>query len=136
MPVIVFHGSADDRVSLVNADQTIAQWSKTNACLAAEHSESGFTLTEKVDGAEVPRGHPYRRHVYLESDGHLLMEKWIVEGLGHAWSGSPDSSKYGDPKGPNASAEIWRFFCQAGSNRTAALSSSEPSHRESGERTK
>ncbi len=136
MPVIVFHGSADDRVGLVNAEQTIAQWSKTNACLAAEHAESGFTLTEREDGGEVPGGHPYRRHVYLESDGHLLMEKWIVEGLSHAWSGSPNPSKYGDPKGPNASAEIWRFFCEAGSNRTASLSSPDPSHRESGERTK
>src|SRR5271165_197554 len=37
MPVIVFHGTADTQVSIVNADQTVAQWSKTNACLAAEH---------------------------------------------------------------------------------------------------
>ena len=39
MPVIVFHGTVDTRVNIVNADQAIAQWSKTNACLAAEHSE-------------------------------------------------------------------------------------------------
>ena len=42
MPVIVFHGTADTSVSLVNAEQVIAQWSKTNACLAAEQAESGF----------------------------------------------------------------------------------------------
>ncbi len=136
MPVIVFHGTADTRVSLVNAEQAIAQWSKTNARLAAEHSESGFALTEKVIGGQVPDGYAYRKHVYVEADARLLMEKWLVQGLGHAWSGSPKPSKYGDPKGPNASAEIWRFFCETGSNSTASLSSPDSSHRESSETTK
>jgi poly(hydroxyalkanoate) depolymerase family esterase len=123
MPVIVFHGTADTSVSLVNAEQVIAQWSKTNACLAAEQAESGFAVTEKVIGGEVPNGYAYRTHVYEEADARLLMVKWLVQGLGHAWSGSRKRSKYGDPKGPNASAEIWRFFCEAGSNRAGSLSS-------------
>lgn len=115
MPAIVFHGTADARVNPVNADQAITQWGKTNACLAAENSEPEFALTEKVIGGKVADGYAYQKHTYLEADARLLMEKWLVEGLGHAWSGSPKPSKYGDPKGPNASAEIWRFFCEAGS---------------------
>ncbi len=114
MPLIVFHGTTDNSVSPVNADQAIAQWSKTNACLAAEHAESGFVLTEKVIEGRVPDGYAYQKHIYVEADARLLMEKWLVQGLGHAWSGSPKPSRYGDPKGPNASAEIWRFFCEAG----------------------
>jgi len=125
MPVIVFHGTADTQVSIVNADQTVAQWSKTNACLAAEHPSRAFALAESVSYNEVPDGYAYRKHIYVEAGGCLLMEKWIVEGLGHAWSGSPKPSEYGDPKGPNASAEIWRFFCEAGSNSTTSLSSAE-----------
>ncbi|HKM65596.1 MAG TPA: PHB depolymerase family esterase [Candidatus Acidoferrum sp.] len=121
MPVIVFHGTADARVSLINAEQTITQWSKTNACLASEHSESEFALTEKIIDGEVPGGYRYKRHLYLEADARLLMEKWIVQGLGHAWSGSPKPSKYGDPKGPNASTEIWRFFCEAGTSVAPSL---------------
>jgi len=113
MPAIVFHGAADARVSPVNADQALTQWSKTNACLAAEHAESGFVLTEKVIEGKVAEGYTYRRHVLVEADTRLLAEKWLVQGLGHAWSGSPKSSRYGDPKGPNASAEIWRFFSEA-----------------------
>jgi poly(hydroxyalkanoate) depolymerase family esterase len=125
MPVIVFHGTADSRVNPVNADQAIAQWGKTNSCLAAEHSESSFAVTEKVIDREIPDGYAYRKHIYVDADFRLLMEKWLVRGLGHAWSGSPKLSKYGDPKGPNASAEIWRFFCEAGSNSTSPLSSSD-----------
>ncbi len=136
MPVIVFHGAGDTRVHPINADQVIAQWSKTNACLAAAHSESGFALTEKVIGGEVPNGYKYKKHSYLEADDALLMEKWIVEGLGHAWSGSPTPSKYGDPKGPNASAEIWRFFCEAGSRAAASSSPSDSLRRAPTERSK
>jgi poly(hydroxyalkanoate) depolymerase family esterase len=136
MPLIVFHGTADDRVAPVNADQVIAQWGKTNACLAVEHSDTGFSLTERVISSEVPGGYAYRKHVYLEHDSRLLMEKWLVRGLGHAWSGSPKPSKYGDPKGPNASAEIWRFFCHAGLNSAASLSTPGSSHPSSSETTK
>ena len=127
MPAIVFHGTADARVNPVNADQAIAQWGRTNACLA---KESGFVLTEKVLEGKVRDGYAYKKHTYREDDSRLVMEKWLVEGLGHAWSGSPNPSKYGDPKGPNASMEIWRFFCEAGPNSMASLSSSGPVARE------
>ncbi len=116
MPVIVFHGTADTRVFPINADQIIVQWSKTNACLAAEQGESGFALSEEVIAGEVPGGYVFRRHMYFDQTGGLLMEKWMVEGLGHAWSGTLTPHKYGDPKGPNASEEIWRFFREAGSS--------------------
>lgn len=129
MPVIVFHGTADTHVSVVNAEQTIAQWSKTNACLAAENFESGFTLTESIIDAKVsdkmPSDYAYRRHIYVEANARLLMEKWMVQGLGHAWSGSPKPSQYGDPKGPQASAEIWRFFCEARSPRQESSETSK-----------
>lgn len=125
MPVIVFHGTADTRVNPVNAEQIIVQWSKTNACLAAEHGETGFALSEEIIAGAVPEGYPYRKHVYRDQTGRLLMEKWMVQGLGHAWSGSPKPHEYGDPKGPRASTEIWRFFREAGSKTEATSSPRE-----------
>jgi len=122
MPVIAFHGTNDTTVNPVNADQVIAQWSKTNACLAAESRESEFVLSEEVVSGEVPEGYSYTRFIYREQDRSLLMEKWLVQGLGHAWSGSPKAGKYGDPKGPNASKEIWRFFWEACSHSKNSLS--------------
>jgi poly(hydroxyalkanoate) depolymerase family esterase len=112
MPAIVFHGTADSRVNPAHAEQVIAQWTQTNRCLAADDRENGFALTEQVIAGQIPGGHAYQKHVYLEADGHPLLEKWLVEGLGHAWSGSPRPSRYGDPKGPSASREIWRFLCE------------------------
>ncbi len=113
MPVIVFQGTADPYVHMVNAGQVVAQWTATNARLAASFGENRLTVTEKVTTGHVPCGHAYQRHIFVERDGRLLMEEWVVKGLGHAWSGSPQRSRYGDPRGPNASAEIWRFFSEA-----------------------
>ncbi len=121
MPAIVFHGTTDSVVSPANAEQVIAQWTQTNLFLAAENRENGFALTEKVIASQIPGGHAYQKHVYLEADGRPLLEKWLVEGLGHAWSGSPRPSRYGDPQGPDASREIWRFFCEVDAHWKASL---------------
>ena len=116
MPVIVFHGTADTRVHPINADQITTQWSTTNARLAAHPQDAGFTVSEKIEDRQVPGGHAYRKHVYVDDSGILVMEKWIVHGMGHAWSGCPKPHKYGDTKGPKASDELWRFFCETAQN--------------------
>ena len=38
--------------------------------------------------------------------GQVLMEKYIVDGMSHAWSGG-GSGSYGDPKGPDATTLAW-----------------------------
>jgi poly(hydroxyalkanoate) depolymerase family esterase len=131
MPVIVFHGDADPYLSPLNADQVIAQWAKTNDYLddgkdnASVKAEPARTFEESVPG-----GHDYIRYVYGDHSDRLLMEKWIVKGLGHAWSGSPAAAPFADPKGPNASAEMWRFFTEASlSSRLPKLKAAKPKGR-------
>jgi poly(hydroxyalkanoate) depolymerase family esterase len=118
IPLIVFHGSADRRVNPVNADQLIAQWTKTNECLAEGKRSSGLqpgiSLVEEVTEEKIPGGYSFTRLRYKDGAG-LLMEKCIVHGMGHAWSGAPRGLRYGDPKGPNASREMWRFFRETSS---------------------
>ncbi len=113
MPVIAFQGTDDHRVPLVNARQLIAQWMRTNQYLAERYGNRK-ELTEEIAQGTVRGGHNYERQCYREG-GRLLMEKWTVEGLGHAWSGSQARSHYADPKGPNASEEMWRFFRETSS---------------------
>ena len=110
IPLIAFQGSADTHLNTVNADQLIAQWAKTNQCLAEAAQANGWGgLSEEVVEESVPRGRSFTRHCYRDATG-LLMEKWIIHGMGHAWSGGMRGVRHADPMGPNSSEEMWRFF--------------------------
>jgi poly(3-hydroxybutyrate) depolymerase len=118
MPVIVFQGDPDPFVNPANAEQVMQQWASTNDYLAnnkinnSSTAQPALTLEGSVAG-----GHAYTRFLYNDRAGRFVMEKWIVKGLGHAWSGSPAAGPFADPKGPNASAEMWRFFQETAQRR-------------------
>jgi poly(hydroxyalkanoate) depolymerase family esterase len=117
MPVIAFHGTKDPYLNPVNTDQIIAQWAQTNDYLDdGKDNESVTTQSPKETKGSVPNGYSYTKLQYKDSNGRLLMEKWSVDSLGHAWPGSPIANQFADPKGPKASAEIWRFFAEANSD--------------------
>lgn len=111
MPVIVFHGSLDAMVNPANADQVVRQWAQTNDYLDdnADNNTVDDQADATVNGA-VSGGHTYTKQVYNDAAGKPLIEKWIVQGMKHAWSGGSAAGSYTDAKGPDASAEMWRFF--------------------------
>lgn len=111
--VIVFHGSRDFTVNTVNGNQVISQWAQTND-LADDGSDNNNitdTPASTVSGT-VTGGYNFTTFKYNDPNGATLMEKWIVENMGHAWSGGSTAGSFVDPKGPKASNEIWRFFSQ------------------------
>ena len=56
------------------------------------------------------RGRGYARSDFAGPDGAVLVELWMIEGAGHAWSGGRAKGSFTDPKGPDASAQMVRFF--------------------------
>jgi poly(3-hydroxybutyrate) depolymerase len=53
----------------------------------------------------------YTRYDYRNSQSaSVVMRKYVISGLGHAWSGGSSAGSYTDPCGPDASAIILDFF--------------------------
>ena len=74
---------------------------------AAGHALSG---TSRREQGRSKGGRAYSRDLVEAGDGTPLVESWRIEGAGHAWSGGRVEGSYTDPAGPDASAEMVRFF--------------------------
>ena len=108
VPLIVFHGDADRTVSLDNAGQLVAQWASRFG-LGDRSPPARLVEPTFVRRRNVPGGHAYTQSVYRRGD-RTVIEQWTVHGLAHAWSGGSPGGSYADPLGPDASAELVRFF--------------------------
>lgn len=100
IPTIVFHGSRDATVHARNGAAIVEQ-----ATLAREKE-----LVMRQQSGQSPDGSSYRRTIYTDAAGNAVVEHWVVSGAGHAWSGGDARGSFTDAKGPDASAEMIRFF--------------------------
>lgn len=103
VPLIVIHGDHDTVVAPVNAHKLIG------ARLAAGDIPSQ-NQPKTTSGST--SGWTYSRTVYDNGEGIAVAESWIVHGGGHAWYGGSPLGSYTDPRGPDSSAEMIRFFTQ------------------------
>jgi poly(hydroxyalkanoate) depolymerase family esterase len=100
LPTIVFHGDRDTTVHPRNGDHVIAR-------------QSGAATSKKqVHRGRVAGGHAYTRTVHADANGRSTLEQWEIHGGGHAWSGGSTAGSYTDPRGPDATREMLRFFLE------------------------
>jgi poly(hydroxyalkanoate) depolymerase family esterase len=100
VPTIVFHGDRDTTVSPVNGDQIIAQ------------SKAAADLHSTILRGQSAGGLSYTRIVQADGSGRPTLEQWVLHGAGYAWSGGSPAGSYTDPRGPDASREMLRFFLE------------------------
>ncbi|HEV3052434.1 MAG TPA: PHB depolymerase family esterase, partial [Longimicrobium sp.] len=93
LPIIVFHGAADAVVNPQNGRRLASQWAVAGGAKDFLRSE------EQIGGLKV-----------VKDRWGPAVELWMIEGLGHAWSGGSPEGTYTDARGPDASREMLRFF--------------------------
>lgn len=112
VPLIVFHGDRDDTVHPCNGDAVLRQ-SRAFANAPAGASATASRASPPADDTEafsVPGGRSGTRRVHRGAQGRVDAEHWLVHGAGHAWSGGSAAGSFTDPLGPDASAQMLRFF--------------------------
>ncbi len=100
VPAIVFHGDKDSTVNVRNADAVIVQ------------AIAGMALEATSEHGAVSGRHGYTRTVRRDAAGRSVVEQWTIHGASHAWAGGSSAGSYTDPHGPDATAEMVRFFMQ------------------------
>lgn len=108
-PMIVFRGSADHTVNPANGDAIVRQTVRDWPASAALSRESQILISRD--------GMTSERTIYRQAGGQVALESWLIRNGGHRWSGGDARGSHTDVNGPDASAEIMRFFLETGHSR-------------------
>ena len=100
MPTIIFHGDRDKTVHPINGDQV------------AVHSRAGAEMSTSVRRGQSSGSIGYSCTVHADASDNPVLEHWALHGVGHAWSGGSPDGSYTEPRGPDASREMLRFFLE------------------------
>ncbi|PKO31277.1 MAG: esterase [Betaproteobacteria bacterium HGW-Betaproteobacteria-7] len=102
VPTIVFHGDRDHTVDARNGAEIVDQ-------AVRGHSDEARLQASTRQGAAAA-GRQYSHTVYADAADQPVVEQWVLHGAGHAWSGGSPNGSFTDKGGPDASAEMIRFF--------------------------
>lgn len=112
VPVILFHGTGDTVVPPVNASQEVTSWAQADD--RASDGLDNNNIDDVVDATTsgtVTGGRSWTDRIYKSSTNlSVVIEKYLVNGMGHAWSGGCSCGSYTDPTGPDATTLSWNFF--------------------------
>lgn len=95
-PLIVFHGDLDETVHPSNSWELLKGFDRDDATVSEEIASSAEGRRSTLS--------------IMESSEGIDAEHWAVHGASHAWAGGHESGSYTDASGPDASAEMMRFF--------------------------
>lgn len=118
VPAFVIQGDSDPLVPPQNAELVVGQYLAIADTVddGANDASIARTPAETVYG-QVPGGHAYSVDRYRDAAGCLLVERWLVEGMGHMWSqgqnADPPTTRDAaltDPLGPDVSTATLEFL--------------------------
>ena len=90
-----------------NADQLIAQWT---ALPRGDTPPARGARKPEVLHGQAAAGLSFTQSIYSDASGQVRVERWLIHGAGHGWSGGSPEGSFTTPSGPDAAREMLRFF--------------------------
>jgi poly(hydroxyalkanoate) depolymerase family esterase len=114
VPRLVSGGDADQGIPPACADKALEQGLRTDNLVLSGTQDAPISLTP-ASHREVPTPGGYSSTVstYLDPNGCVISERWLIHGMNHFWPGGstdPKLKDFTDPKGPNGAELTWRFL--------------------------
>ena len=109
VPTIVFHGTDDVVANPIDGNQVVQQWMETDFLASHGTYDAGFNHPSSTMHGQVPEGHSYTVYRWNDNGGNEVQEYWLINGMGHAWSGG-NPGDFTDLQGPSASLAMCMFF--------------------------
>jgi poly(hydroxyalkanoate) depolymerase family esterase len=114
VPRLVMGGDADQGISPACADKSLEQGLRTNNLVLSGNQDGPISLTPASLREESnPGGYGSTVSTYLDPDGCVVGERWLIHGMNHFWPGGsadPQWANWTDPKGPSGAEVSWSFF--------------------------
>jgi len=109
VPTIVFHGTEDPISWPINGKQVVQQWMETDFLASHGTYHADFNHPSSTMKGTIPGGHIYTVDKWNATNGNEVEEFWLINGMGHAWSGG-NPYNFTDLQGPGASLAMYTFF--------------------------
>ena len=110
VPTIVVHGTDDLVVAPVNGHQAAEQATQTNDLASDGTDDDGVDYAADATYDGQAETYSYTVSEYHGERNGPVVEKWMVHGMGHGWSGGAADGEDTQPGGPDASRFIWDFL--------------------------
>ena len=110
MPMIAMQGDQDTMVTPDNFPLLVAQW--LGAADRIDDGEANGSISATAaseESATSAGGLAYEVARYAGPGGTTFLEAWLIQGMGHAWSGGAAVS-WSEPDGPDATRAMWEFM--------------------------
>jgi len=114
VPRMTMGGDIDEGISPECAEKAFQQGLRTNNLVVGDSQTSPISL-EPASSRLVanPGGFDSTVETYLDPQGCVIGERWLIHGMAHFWPGGPADAEwqnFTDPRGPSGAQASWDFF--------------------------
>jgi poly(hydroxyalkanoate) depolymerase family esterase len=110
VPMLIIQGEEDTVVPTIVATRLVEHWTAVHDLVDDGLLNDSLNLREEITTVPSEQGHyAYTHTAFTTANGLSAVELYLVQDMGHVWSGPAGDGLFTDHAGPDASAIMWNF---------------------------